>query len=247
MVRVTVCPHYLVELPTDKSAQYIELNYISPLLNCVTEAVDRKIDIFLSKEILNKYHESFPWNKLQEKEWKGYVLKWNELIQSVLIKNSKIKSAQVLNSSGINCCNASSRDINELFAAFLTKLGSAGLPNGMHQEGIISSDFCGTNTLTCNFQLVHSRDDLVRVCYPWLRVYKKNLPYEGEFPFIPDDNWLQAGVPIRRSNFSNNGYLDIYGNEWTWDTYHNDHWDVQHSNRTNDYTNVNVDGSLRDN
>ncbi len=247
MVRITVCPHHLVDLPTDKNAKYIEINYITPLIDCVSEAVDKKIDIFLSKEILDRYDESFPWNKLQEREWRGYVLKWNELIQSILIKNSKIKSSPIINGSSINCCNVSSRHVNELFEAFLIKLGSSGLPNGMHQEGIISSDFCGTSSITDNFQLVYSCNDLIKVCYPWLRVYKKDLPYEGEFPFVPDDNWLQTGTPIRRSNFSNKGYLDVHGNEWTWDTLHNDHWDVQHSKRPNDYTNVNIDGSIRDN
>jgi filamentous hemagglutinin len=26
---------------------------------------------------------------------------------------------------------------------------------------------------------------------------------------------------------SNDGYVDRFGNEWTWDHLHNDHWDVQ--------------------
>ncbi|EGR2773254.1 hypothetical protein QRC92_003945 [Vibrio parahaemolyticus] len=244
MVRVTVCPHFLVDLPQDVEAKYIESNYISPLISCVNEAKSRSVDICLSKEIVELYNNGFPWNKVNDPEWKGYLIDWDSSIRSHLLSYAKVSRVPAI-SSGNTICNLLSTQVNELFEALLIKLGSGGMPSNLHPEGVISMNECGNSTLLSLFQRVQSVGDFERVIYPWMRIYNQPLPTSGDFPFIPPSNWTLSITPIRRSNFSNNGYVDNVGNEWQWDRFHNDHWDVQHSSRTGDYTNVNTDGSVR--
>lgn len=244
MVRVTVCPHFLVELPQNVDAKYIEENYITPLTSSVSEAKKQQIDICLSKELVELYENSFPWDKMNDPKWTGYLIDWDSSIRSELLSYAKISSVPAT-SSGNVICNTLSVQVNELFEALLLKLGSGGMPSGMHPEGVISTQSCGTAGILSSFQLVQSKGDFERVSFPWLRIYNQPLPTGGAFPFIPPTNWTLFSSPIRGNRFSNNGYVDNAGNEWEWDKLHKDHWDVQHSSRKLDYTNVNVNGSIR--
>lgn len=244
MVRVTICPHFLVELPQDVDASYIEKNYIVPLTASVQEAKKQQIDICLSKELVALYDNSFPWNRMTDSIWKGYLIDWDNSIRSELLSYAKISSVPAT-SSGNVVCNLLSNQVNALFEALLLKLGSGGMPSGMHPEGVISNQSCGKAGILASFQLVISKSDFEKVKFPWVRIYNQPLPTGGEFPFVPPKHWTLSSSPIRSSRFSNNGYVDSVGNEWEWDKLHKDHWDVQHSSRTQDYTNVNVDGSKR--
>lgn len=244
MVRVTICPHFLVELPQHVDANYIEKNYIYPLTTRVQEAKKQKIDICLSSQLVELYNASFPWNRMSDSSWKGYLLDWDRSIRSELLSYAKISSIPAT-TSGNAVCKQLSIDVNGLFEALLLKLGSGGMPSGMHPEGVISNNNCGKEVILAPFQLVKSESDFEKVKFPWLRIYNQPLPTVGEFPFVPPGNWVLSSSPIRNSRFSNYGYVDSAGNEWEWDKLHMDHWDVQHSSNTRDYTNVNIDGSIR--
>lgn len=245
MVKVTICPHFLVDLPTTQSALYIEKYYISPLIACVTEAIRLNIYICLSKELIELYNNGFPWNRMSDNSWKGYLLDWDSSIRSTLISNAKISSVPAVQISNGNICTTLSTQVNALFEALLIKLGSGGMPSNLNPEGVISKPLCGSNSLLSSFKRIELPADFEQVLHPWLRIYEQPLPPIGEYPFIPPSNWIRSSIPARRSNYSNNGYLDHQGNEWEWDRLHNNHWDVQHSNNTDDYTNVNTDGSIR--
>lgn len=245
MVNVTICPHFLVDLPTTQSALHIEKYYISPLRSCVSEAIRLNINICLSKELVVLYDNGFPWNRMNDDSWKGYLIDWDSSIRSTLLSNAKISSVPAVQVSSGNICHTLSTQVNALFEALLIKLGSGGMPSNLNPEGVISKTLCGSNSLLSSFKRIEIPSDLEQVLYPWLRIYRQPLPPVGEYPFIPPSSWVHSSSPIRRSNYSNNGYLDHQGNEWKWDKSHNDHWDVQHSNNTNDYTNVNTDGSIR--
>ncbi|AKB05077.1 polymorphic toxin type 17 domain-containing protein [Vibrio cholerae] len=244
MVRVTICPHFLVELPKNVTPTYIETNYIAPLIANVQEAKKQQIDICLSSELVELYNNSFPWDKMADSSWTGYLIDWSNGIRSELLSYAKISSVPKT-STGNVICNLLSIQVNELFEALLLKLGSGGMPSGMHPEGVISTQNCGSTGILSLFQLVQSKSDFEKVSFPWLRIYNQPLPTCGAFPFVPPKNWALSTSPIRGNRFSNNGYVDHVGNEWEWDKLHKDHWNVQHSAKTNDYTNVNVDGSKR--
>lgn len=244
MVRITVCPHFLVELPQKADAKYIERNYIAPLISLVQEAKDSKVVICLSKELVDIYDNGFPWNKMTDSNWKGYLLDWDRSIRSELLLHARISSVPAVSSNNV-VCNQLSVNVNRLFEAVLLKLGSVGMPGGMFPEGIISNDNCGNSGIISSFHLVKSKVDFEKVCFPWLRIYNQPLPTGGKFPFVPPSGWNLSSVPIRGNRFSNNGYVDSVGNEWEWDNLHKDHWDVQLSQKKGVYINVNTDGSIR--
>ncbi|WP_318496408.1 polymorphic toxin type 17 domain-containing protein [Photobacterium leiognathi] len=244
MVKITICPHFIIDLPQDATPQDIEANYMQPLISCLDEANERNINIYLSYELVALYENGFPWDRMDNTDWKGYLLDWDASIRSKLLNISKLKSIPSTNRETV-VCNQLSDQVNGLFEALLLALHSSGMPSGMYPEGVIYKSTCGTNSLLTGFHRIEAPSCFDKVEHPWLRIYNQPLPPKGEFPFIPPFNWNHSAIPIRRNNFSNYGYLDAHGNEWEWDTLHDDHWDVQHSNRTNDYTNVNVDGSLR--
>jgi hypothetical protein len=216
------------------------------LLSCVNEAIKLDIYICLSKELVELYSNGFPWNRMNDDGWKGYLLDWDSSIRSSLLSNAKISSVPAVPTTSGNICQTLSTQVNSLFEALLIKLGSGGMPSNLNPEGVISKPLCGSNNLLSSFKRIEQPSDFDQVLYPWLRIYNQPLPPVGELSFTPPSNWIQSSAPIRRSNYSNNGYLDIQGNEWEWDRMHDNHWDVQHSNKTNDYTNVNTDGSIRD-
>ncbi|WP_158278919.1 polymorphic toxin type 17 domain-containing protein [Leucothrix arctica] len=103
------------------------------------------------------------------------------------------------------------------------------------------SQNCSYSSSALKFCSVENANDYLKVIYPWLRIYQKPLPCFGEFPFIPPSNWRNFAAPIKGSQ---RGFLDESGNSWEWDRLHDNHWDVQHSSKTGDYTNVSPEGVI---
>ena len=120
--------------------------------------------------------------------------------------------------------------------------GKSTLCNGVHEEGIFISDHCSYPAPLDNFYLFNDFNDIDKVKYPWLRIYNRELPAEGDYKFIPPDNWRESLEPIRDPQ--SHGFIDFNGNVWKWDRLHNNHWDVQHTGIGAGYSNVTIDGRV---
>lgn len=238
MSRITICPHYLVDYQLT-SPDEIMKEIIKPLYDCLCECNIRNIQIVLSNEIINAFESSWPWDQSSDPSWAGYLRDWYSLISPNLLKADIINVPN--NTVGVTPnCSLISVETADMFARFLAVFGSQTMHGGVNEEGIFISAKCAYPVQLQKFLYIKTPiDDLVKVIYPWLRIYKRPLPYGGDYPFVPPTNWKNFPSPIRGTK---RGYLDDAGDSWEWDRMHDDHWDVQHSATNGGYTNVSPDG-----
>jgi hypothetical protein len=196
----------------------------------------RKIDVYVSAEILSYLNQNYPWILMDDPAWKGYILSWYTLIQQKISKIAKIVSSPV--NCNKNSCSGVSLNVSHLFSSFLSSFATLNMPNNMAEEGVISICKCDVEISHPHLFYVKIPSDLNFVEYPWLRIYDKELPPSGNYHFTPPRNWRTQPRPSRGRNF---GYLDDNGVEWCWDTLHKNHWDVQDGSP---YTNVSPDGRV---
>jgi len=237
--KITICPHFLIEytLTTPKEI-YIEI--IKPLYDCLNECKSKEIQVVLSKEILLAFHSSYPWDQTSDPIWAGHLRDWYHLISPGILKADIINVDSSVIGITSNCSLLQPPIIN-MFARFLTVFGSNTMHGGLNEEGIFLSQNCSFPIQLQNFCYVIHINDIAKVMHPWLRVYNQRLPYEGDYPFVPPANWRNSSSPIKGSL---RGYLDHSGSSWEWDRMHGNHWDVQHSNTRDDYTNVSPEGRI---
>ncbi len=239
MPKFTLCPHFLVNYAYDNPLE-IEQKIIKPLLDCLTQAQNLGIELVLATEILRYYEESYPWNKMSDPKWTGYIRDWHLLITTHLHKANFVSVNDVhLSKENRNCAIISTK-IKQLFNQFLSVFGSAKMPNKNHDEAIFIADQCHYPSTFQRYYLFQVPDHLDKVEYPWLRIYKKPLPPKGDFPFIPPNDWRKYTAPKRSISHA---YVDKQGNEWKWDQLHNNHWDVQFPNAKS-YKNVTPNGRI---
>jgi hypothetical protein len=240
MSKITICPHFFIDYNLT-SPEEIYREIIKPLYECLDESNKQNIKIVLSKEILLAFGNSYPWVKTADNDWAGHLRDWYALISPSILK-AEIINVENAAPIGISNCSLTNFSTVEMFARFLTVFGSHTMHGGLHEEGVFISNNCVYPAQLQSFlYVIDPRLDLIKVVHPWLRVYKKPLPYEGEFPFIPPKNWRNYSSPIKGTL---RGFLDSSGNIWEWDRMHNDHWDVQHSLTRGDYTNISQDGRV---
>ena len=242
MSRITVCPHYLVDYNLT-SPDEIMKEIIKPLYECLSECNSKNIQLVLSKDILDAFELSWPWDQSSDPLWSGHLRDWYYLISPNILKADIIKVPAATVGITPNC-SLISATTTDMFARFLAVFGSQAMHSGLNEEGIFINTNCAYPVQLQKFcYVINPIDDLVKVIYPWLRIYNRPLPYDGDYPFIPPTNWRNFSSPIKGTL---RGYLDDAGNSWEWDRMHDDHWDVQHSCARDDYTNISPDGRVLD-
>lgn len=223
MQYLTVCPHYLANY-NNGTPREIEGKIILPLRKCFLAAKEHDIKIIIAKEILEDIKNSYPWHLMHDSTWKGYLLSWHILVIEWITKHADIvavkDSANIVNLF----CNQINQNINNIFINFIHEIGDINLPRGLSDFSIFSSNDCGTDIYFNKYYSLTDTNNIHYVKHPWLRIYTKNLPPEGEYPFVPPENWRLQATPAKGPN---HGYLDSNGNEWVWDHLHENHWDVQ--------------------
>jgi hypothetical protein len=239
MPRLTICPHFLVDYPYDDPLE-IGREIIKPLLDCLTETQKLGINLVIAAEILQYYEESYPWNQISDPKWRGYINNWYVLITSHLNRARLVNVGNIEALEG-NSCSIISNRVNQLFNQFLSTFGNSAMPNRKHDEAIFINDQCKYPENLNRYYLFQAPKHLDKVKYPWLRIYKKPLPPEGDFPFVPPDDWRKCPTPKRTA--VSHAYLDQQGNEWKWDQLHKDHWDVQYPH-ANAYKNITPKGKI---
>lgn len=237
MTSITFCPHFL--MPSQhKDPLEIEENYIYPLSEMIDEAFKRNIPIYISEEIANLFQTNYPWDLLSDPKWKGFISTWHSLLTSKISKFCELRGAGPTMSKMIDGCPLLAEDIIKAKSDFLENYGSHGMPNRDHEEGVFIDQQCGTPATYKKYYLFRAPEDLEKIKYPWLRIYNKPLPPEGELPFIPPVDWRLSPIPKRGLG---QGYIDSAGREWQWDKLHENHWDVQENKG---YKNVSPDGRI---
>lgn len=241
MSELSICPHFLTDYKLTTPAEF-EKVIIAPLIECLRKAKEDNIQIVLSKEILIEHRNNYPWSLNCDPLWSKYLSLWDSYITSYISKARIIDVPLAAANINTNCTNLQ-QTISLMFARFLGVFGQGLMHGGVHEEAIYIAECCNYPQQLNGYLLVTTSNDFNKIRFPWLRVYKKKLPYEGEFPFIPPDDWRRHSAPIRAS-YKPNGFLDIVGNAWEWDHFHGEQWDVQHSEGYGNYTNVNCEGNV---
>ncbi|MEZ8844279.1 polymorphic toxin type 17 domain-containing protein [Vibrio splendidus] len=237
MGKLTICPHFLVDYPLN-NPQDIENTIIQPLVELLSLAEDNNVSIYLSTEIMALFQDRYPWHKMDDDLWTGYLRNWHLLITQKLARNSQFLAGSSPYST--DHCNAISADINSMFQTFLSAFAISNMPNGLKKEAIITNDKCGDTPTP--YQGLFRLDKPVKFMFvlaPWLRLYKKPLPYRGQFPFVPPQGWENMAILPKGPQ---HGFVDNGGNEWVWDLLHKNHWDVQHPAPNRGYSNICPEG-----
>lgn len=220
MSRVTICPSFFF-INTGLSPDVIEREYISPVSDLLEQLDNYNVDLYLSANIIELIHTQFPWNLYEDKNWKGYLETWQNLLFSKINKKCKnlIDSSNTVDSLNVHC-HLNSKAINLLFSKFLNDFKNNRFLNGNYEEGIYLHNSCDSKIPFFNFLQF---DQLVKIEFPWLQVYNELLPVKGDYPFIPPLDWRKLTI-IKGTK---HGFVDINKNQWCWDKFHQDHWDVQ--------------------
>ncbi|WP_439831495.1 hypothetical protein [Aeromonas caviae] len=240
MTDITICPHLLVDYNMENPDD-IEEQIIIPLREILDEAYLLGIKVYLSEHIINSMRDSFPWDKIENPAWKGYVLGWSTLINKYIEKKVFVINHDLPLTDQPLVCNCISQQINDIFINFLNVFAKDIFAQNHHAEGVISTDACGNNIAYKKIHPVKGKDDLPLVKHPWLRTYDRRLPYNGEHRFIPSADWKLSPTPIRGPG-PKYGYRDINGYDWAWDRLHDTHWDVQIGAGRGNYMNISPDG-----
>ncbi len=236
MSKVSICPNYFF-FNKEFTPETIEKDFINPLNDFLDAFEKYGVQLYFEANIFNLILNDFPWNLYGDIKWRGYLETWNILLLSKIAKKSIIIDSLKTNESfKINCKNLS-QSANELFSKFLNDFGQNRLPNGNFEEGIFIHHLCNQKQLFFN---ILSPTELIKVQFPWLQIYNESLPPNGDFPFIPPNNWRNSNIISRGVQ---NGFLDINQNEWCKDRlHHNNHWDVQLCQ--GGYKNITFDGRV---
>lgn len=204
----------------------------------------------ICEEVLNIIKELFPWAKEIDSTWKPYLHDWWAGIISPLERCS-IQDIFPSNQEGQNkesfpCEIKHYMDLQVLFQHWLSNWRSGHRYKGHYAKGIGTNSHChfigSSNNRSClcnEFHIVIQDTDWKHIKYPCLFLYDSKLPVEGEFPFQPQRNWATLASPPKGQQ---HGFLDKSGNEWCWDTSHQDHWDVQTGGLT--HLNITLDGRI---
>ncbi|MEO3684714.1 hypothetical protein ABHN84_20845 [Shewanella vesiculosa] len=241
MAELTICPHFLTDYNLTTPAE-VEKVIIMPLIKCLKKAKEDNIQIVLSKEILIKHRNNYPWSLSVDPLWSKHLSLWDAYITSYIGKARIIDVPHSVPKTNKNC-NTIQASTSLMFARFLEVFGKGLMHGGIHEEAIYISEDCKYPQQLNRYLLVNTPHDFNKIIFPWLRFYKKKLPYEGEFPFVPPTDWRKHPNP-NKASYHPYGFLDVVGNVWQWDHFHGEQWDVQHSEGYGNYSNVNCEGKV---
>lgn len=236
MSRVTVCPHFLCGYNLN-DPKLIEREFIAPLVDFLDKAHYNNIQIFFYNKVLDHVIHTYPWDKMSDPSWKGYLIDWNTLIQQKILKRCCIVNSAIQINSNY-CCPFLLSPIDSLFHQFLGWFLTKNMPGNDSEEGVFSGAQCKDHYFSLGCYALNDPHKLNFIKYPWLRIYDHNLPTGGEYFFVPPLDWRSSSCQRKGTAY---GYLDSRGVEWVWDKLHKDHWDVQDGSP---YKNVSPDGSI---
>ncbi|CAI0866564.1 hypothetical protein [Serratia quinivorans] len=238
MNKITFCPHIIMDMP-ESTIEDIDDYIVSHFLNFMSEIDHERLTIYFSTILMDKFEEHYPWGRSADEEWGQFVKQWYGLIMS------KMTKVQLIDHDVIECeykhnCNSISQATKEIFNSFLEDFASHTLPEDCNEEAIFSpEDDCNAHR---DFITIREYNDLKPAEFPWYKYYPRELPCEGESPFIPPADWRMSTQPKKGTGY---GFLDINSREWKRDTLHRDHWDVQDVRQgAGRYRNVNDDGEV---
>lgn len=247
MSKMTICPHYLMDFKYDNPAD-IENNILSVLTLFLLKVKEHNLKLVLSKSLYEKILETFPWDKGYDNQWKGFILDWQAQILPYLNRAELI--SHEFNDELVvgECCVDVNEEIKSIFESFLELFAGKGVARQLSEEAIFCSESCGYEDDYKSFLIVNQNfNNLETLLHPWLRIYKNvnKFPTEGQYTFVPPDNWRASLNPLRSSN-DPYGYIDNKGKMWVWDDMHKTHWDVQDSQETvrGKYLNISPEGNL---
>ncbi|EFC1454309.1 hypothetical protein FAD53_04535 [Escherichia coli] len=238
MNKITFCPHIIMDVP-ESTIEDIDDYIVSHFLNFMSAINPDKLSVTFSSELMDKFHEHYPWGKSKDDEWGQYVTQWHGLIMSKMGKVNLIEH-EVIECGHEHGCSAISQTTKEIFNSFLETIASHTLPDGGNEEAIFAPiDNCNARS---DFIAITNFEDLKPAEYTWYQLYPRELPCEGESPFIPPTDWRMHSHPKKGTG---HGFIDINNREWKRDTLHKNHWDVQNARQgTGRYNNVNDDGKI---
>lgn len=236
MTEGTICPKLLCHWEVIEPAEF-ENVFITQVLLHLEKCTELNIQLQISGPVLDHIFERYPWDRLEDPNWRGWIFDWQAAVLSKLEKNRVDHSTQA---SRVHGSSPLFNDpIWDLWCAFLKSWETGAAWDGKYLKGIGVHGCASTchSPLACGkFHLVLSSHWRL-IAFPWLQRYNPNLPTSGEFPFVPPEHWTNAQL-----HGPQNGFLDIRGNEWCWDRFHQDHWDVQL--QQGGYHNVSKDGRI---
>jgi len=239
MKKVTFCPKYFIfnENEVLTVAQFL-VDIFKPLSNYLDIIKKENMKILICKEYLDDFANRFPWNKVSDNEWKSLLIDWNTLVLSRITKYCYFEVLEQYSNSSVENCSINDGFMANLFNSLLLKIVISDLPDSRCSIGVIKYNQCESKPDYYGCTEISKTEDLIYVLFPWTQFYDAKLPTTGEYPFIPPENWNQTNFQKKGTR---HGYLDQEGNEWIWDKFHNDHWDVQ---TTNSYIKVSSSGKI---
>ncbi|MDT8701740.1 hypothetical protein [Kluyvera ascorbata] len=238
MNKITFCPHIIMDVP-ESTIEDIDDYIVSHFLNFMSVIDFEKLAVIFSNELMTRFQDHYPWGRSDDDEWGPYVSQWYGLIMSKMSKIDLVDH-EIMECEPKHNCNAISQATKKIFNSFLEAIATHTLPEGCNEEAIFSPiDDCNSRN---DFIAIRDFDDLKPAEYTWYKFYPRELPCEGESPFVPPADWRIHSQPKKGVG---HGFIDINNREWRRDTLHRNHWDVQDARQGRGrYNNVNDDGNI---
>lgn len=247
MCDATMCPHLLL-CTEDTDPLTFETTYLSAAISHFESCRENAVRLRLPSSVVQYVTNNYPWSRITEANWKGFLLDWWARLQPLLEFVSyplEDRAAGDLPEDRPDCL-ASHEQIQEIWCEWLDLLAQGHTFAGRFDRGIgVCSTLHQPNVplfSMCNqFVIVENAQDWSLVKHPWLRMYDERLPVAGDYPFAPAADWADLAGP-KRAGAPSYGYMDIQGREWVWDRLHDNHWDVQQQDGS--HLNVTPSGRL---
>lgn len=234
---VSFCPHLIAGYPKDDLDE--SNKRIAVFIKILDFCKENSLDLMISLRVFQLFNEGFPWEMTSgNSKQKSLVLLMQSAILPKINKMSKV-SHDVSSYVDFDCCYLSDGNILKIFDGFLKSFFVQTCVDGRTINALIG-DRCHNYKEEIFYISLSSLEDLKKFQVTWLKVYDKNLPVKGEFPFIPPNGWES----LVQKKGTQNGWIDVQGNEWKWDKLHKNHWDVQLVGGNGDYKNVSPDGRI---
>lgn len=248
MIKITLCPHYLINYKYDNPKD-IENNILRHLTLFLKKLKEYNVKLVISKKLSSKILENFPWDRKSDKIWYGFIKDWEAQILPYIYNAVLISHEDSFLLTSEDGCQDVNDEIKKIFESFLEVFAGKNIANQLSEEGLFCSDSCGYTDDYKSFLILDQDSKNFKILlHPWLRIYPNNclLPVDGEYKFVPPSNWRDSLSPIKNHK-EPYGFIDDDGKVWKWDLEHKDHWDVQLNSRGSsrgDYLNITPSGKL---
>jgi len=244
MPDATICPLLLVASP-EMPPNEVDRRFLCVVEEHLDECSRRDIHIHLSRQTLEACLGAFPWHGMGDARLRQRIALWRSAVLTPLRRHCILHSVPVPNTEESvphqSCAVGTHTTISHAWSQWLTAWANGPRVNGKLVKGLATEERAcnpGDTKTDCDeFTVVTSASDWLLVQFPWYHKYPRELPAEGPFVFCPPSGW-ESSAPQRGES---HGYVDVSGNEWRYDRFHRDHWDVQLQGK-NTYRRISADG-----